>query len=60
MGGGGESVVEHGWDGHRDSGAAAVSALTFSADSHIVDPGDLWFSRLPRGLREHNPQIAVC
>jgi predicted TIM-barrel fold metal-dependent hydrolase len=32
-----------------------MSELIVSADSHVVEPGDLWFDRLPAEFRTHAP-----
>jgi predicted TIM-barrel fold metal-dependent hydrolase len=32
-----------------------VDDLLISADSHVMEPGDLWTSRLPKGLRDQAP-----
>src|SRR5688500_19713099 len=32
--------------------------MLISADSHVVEPGDLWVERLPRHLRERAPRAA--
>ena len=33
----------------------AVDELLISADSHVMEPGDLWATRLPKGLRDQAP-----
>ena len=33
------------------------SASLRSADSHVIEPGDLWRKRLPRKLRDRAPQV---
>jgi predicted TIM-barrel fold metal-dependent hydrolase len=44
------------------TGAASVSAnqeLIISADSHVLEPRDLWTSRLPSGLRDRVPELPM-
>ena len=31
--------------------------VIISADSHVMEPADLWTSRLPSSLREHAPEV---
>jgi predicted TIM-barrel fold metal-dependent hydrolase len=31
--------------------------VVISADSHVMEPADLWTSRLPAALREHAPEV---
>ena len=33
----------------------AVDELLISSDSHVMEPGDLWATRLPKGLRDQAP-----
>ena len=33
----------------------AVDELLISSDSHVMEPGDLWATRLPKGLRNQAP-----
>src|SRR5262249_48263593 len=40
-------------NGRRGRGNGLV---LISADSHVVEPGDLWTSRLPAGLRDRAPR----
>src|SRR5579862_4284513 len=42
-----------------DDGAGSTEFLTWglvSSDSHVVEPGDLWVERLPKGLRDDAPR----
>jgi predicted TIM-barrel fold metal-dependent hydrolase len=36
-----------------------VKQQVISADSHVVEPSDLWTSRLPLGLRDRGPQLVT-
>jgi hypothetical protein len=31
--------------------------VIISADSHVMEPAELWTSRLPASLREHAPEV---
>ena len=33
----------------------AVDELLISADSHVMEPGDLWTTRVPRAMRDQAP-----
>src|SRR5205823_11690125 len=37
--------------------AGAVGRLLISADSHVMEPVDLWTSGLPAQLRAHGPRV---
>lgn len=34
-----------------------MDPVIISADSHVMEPADLWTARLPRSLRQHAPEV---
>ena len=42
--------------GRQAHGTARAHGVLISADSHVVEPGDLWTSRLPLALRDRAPR----
>src|SRR6185437_5334167 len=43
------------WSGPSER-SRRTSAMLISSDSHVVEPGDLWTTRLPPGLRDKAPR----